>query len=397
MKNLWIIGLGVAAITVATIAATSRADEVAAPVVAPQIAWGETSNGLQLGVRYDDKPRTYRRGETAPFDLIARNVGKKAVKINYYSPLFPVPFVADENGKPVTSVLKSPPPPGYPVGAKTLALAPGAQTLIQETELRIGSPIVPTLFWALDSAPGKYRVGFKVQLDAPFDSKGKRVPLGLKSGFAPLEITATAPTQGTEFAAQLPPGALVKEAPYTWGQEVNGLQLGIRLSAPGQVIPATKQVSLGTLVRFDLAMRNVSDAPLNAFYVKGQWSISPRVTHEDGSQLSLYAQADLFGAARDGQVFFVTKTLQAGESAEFGRAWLAIGAPVDKEYRDPVLTVEPGRYRVRYSYDFTPDYHRKSVVTDPETGEKRLPPKDDKDITSSEIILEVAPAKTTQN
>ena len=97
-------------------------------------------------------------------------------------------------------------------------------------------------------------------------------------------------------------------------------------------------------------------------------------------------------AARGGQVFNDSKTLEAGEATDFGRASLAIGPLEDKEYRDPVLNVEPGKYRVRYSYDFTPDYHRKSAVFDARLNGMLVPAKDDEDVTSSEITLEVAPA-----
>ena len=175
------------AVAVAALAATATADEV---VASQQIVWGETANGLQMGLRFDVANHVYRRGETAQFDLIVRNVGKTPVKFDYYSPPFPVPVVTDESGKLLESALKSPPPRSFPVGLATLALAPGAQTVIARTELRIGSPIVPTLFWALDAPPGKYRVGFDVQLDAPFGSKGKRAPIVLKSGFTSIEIAA---------------------------------------------------------------------------------------------------------------------------------------------------------------------------------------------------------------
>ncbi len=192
MKTQFLVGvllvLVVAVSALPTTAATASADEVGAPVINKQIVWGETSNGLQLGLRFDIPNHVYRRGETAQFDLIARNVGKKAVNFKYYSPLFPVAFVTDKNGKPVTNFLKSPPPLGFPVGLKTLALAPGAQTIIAQTELRIGSPIVPTLFWALDAPPGQYRVSFVVQLDAPFEKKNKRAPILLQSGFTFIGI-----------------------------------------------------------------------------------------------------------------------------------------------------------------------------------------------------------------
>ena len=405
MNKFLLTALGVAAAIAAPLtAATASADEVLAPVAPSQIAWGAANNNLQLGVRFDGNLRLYRRGETAKFALVARNTGKKSVNFKYRSPLFPVPFVTDEKGETRVNSLKSPPPLGYPVSEATLALAPGAQREIEKTELRIGAPLKQTLFWALDGAPGKYRVGFEVSLQSLSDQinqKLGRAPLILKSGFLALEIaplakpvSATAPTQGAEFAARLPPGALVKAAPYNWGREVNGLQLGIRLEVPGEPIPATKPVPLGTLVRFGLAVRNVSKTPLKVNYQQWQWSISPRVTTEAGEQLSVYAQINLFGAARNGQTSLASKTLEAGEAIDFGRAWLSVGAPADKEYSDPTLTVEPGRYRVRYSYDFTPDYHPKSAVKDPATGRMMVPPKDEADVTSSEIILEVAPAKS---
>ena len=187
MRNKYLLAIALTG-AVAASAATARADEVAAPVADKQIFWGQTSNGLQLGLRFDIPNHVYRRGETAHFDLIVRNVSKKAVNIKYYSPLFPVPVVADEEGKALTSALKSPPPLGYPGGVKTLSLSPGAQTVIAQAGLRIGSPIVPTLFWALDAPPGQYHVSFRVQLDAPFGSKNKRAPIMLKSGFTSIGI-----------------------------------------------------------------------------------------------------------------------------------------------------------------------------------------------------------------
>lgn len=380
MKKFSFIAV-VLAIAVATTAATARAAEVTAPVAAQQIAWGQTVSDLQLGLRYDIPNHVYRRGETAQFDLIVRNVGKKAVNFQYFSPLFPSPFGTDEKGNTLANVLKSPPPLGYPMREATLSLAPGAQSQLEQTELRMGAPLTPTRFWALDGAPGIYNVGFSANF--VFGPNAKRPPLRLKSGLLALQVTADSP-----------PRAHVDQDTYTWGREVNGLQLGIRLQVPGEVILATKAVPLGTLVTFGLAVRNVSEAPLQANYIRNRWSISPRVVTEAGAPLSLYAQGVLSGAAHDGPFLRVTQTLDAGEATEFGQAWLSVGAPADKEYRDPVLSVEPGRYRVRYSYDFTPDYHRKEAAKDPKTGDMRIPPKDEADVTSSEIILEVAPAQT---
>ena len=194
MKRPWLLAIALSG-AVAASAVAARADEVAAPVADKQIVWGQTANGqtangLQMGLRFDVPNHVYRRGETAQFDLIVRNVGKTSVKFRYYSPIFPFPAVTDENGKPLKSAMKSPPPLGYPVGLATLALAPGAQTGIAQANLRLGSPIVPTLFWALDAPPGNYRVSFVAQLNPPFDSKGKRAPIALKSGFACIGIAA---------------------------------------------------------------------------------------------------------------------------------------------------------------------------------------------------------------
>lgn len=193
MKKLWFIAGGVAAVASGaaiivgtTTVATPPADEVAAPVVSQQIVWGKVAGGLQLGVRFDANSRIYQRGETAQFDLVARNVGEKTVKFKYFAPLFPVPFVTDENGKALISVLKSPPPRAQPLGLATLSLAPGEQAEIAKTELRIGSPLKQTFFWALDGAPGKYRVGFGV--DFRFEPESPRAPLMLKSGLSALEV-----------------------------------------------------------------------------------------------------------------------------------------------------------------------------------------------------------------
>ena len=189
MKRPWLLAITLSG-AVAASAVMARSDEVAAPVADKQIVWGQTANGLQMGLRFDVPNHVYRRGETARFDLIARNVGQKAVNFRYYSPIFPFPAVTGENGKPLKSAMKSPPPPGYPVGLATLALAPGAQTVVAQANLRLGSPIAPTLFWALDAPPGNYRVSFVAQLNPPFDSKGKRAPIALKSGFACIGIAS---------------------------------------------------------------------------------------------------------------------------------------------------------------------------------------------------------------
>ena len=404
MKNFWIIAVVVAAVAAPLTAATSRADEVAAPVAAQQIAWGEASNGLQLGVRFAAKPRTYRRGETARFDLVVRNVGKTKLNFNYYAPLFPTPTATDENGETLTDVLKSPPPTNLPLSLKTLSLAPGEQKEIEKTELRIGAPLKQTLLWALDAAPGQYRVSFGVGFI--FSSERKRAPLRLKSGFAPIEIgpnvtalPATEKNQGAEFAAQLPPGAILNAMPYQWGRENNGLQLGIRLEVPGEPIPATKPVPLGTIVAFAMAVRNIGERPIEIQYSEGLWSQSPSVTDEAGGPLSFNAQAALFGAARGGQVFTVTKILAPQEMLEFNRESLAVGVPKG-DFSDPVLAVEPGVYRVSYNYAFDPetaissrvDGWKKPVQFERDKPEQ-LRPNYKYDLTSGEVWLEVAPAR----
>ena len=386
MKKLGIITLAITCLIGATMAVAARADEVVAPVVARQIAWGQAKNDLQLGVRSDDKFRDHRIGETTQFALVVRNVGKETVSFTSISPLFSDPFGTDEKGDDLTGLLKAPPPPlNYTFGEITWTLAPGAQREIDQTVLLIGAPANQPRYWAFDGAPGHYRVGFSANFVR--SQNAERVPLNLKSGLLPLEVTADSPPRSRFY---------LYENTYTWGREVNGLQLGIRLEVPGQVIPATGPVPLGTLVKFGLAVRNVSATPLKIDYFKERWSISPRITLEGGEQLPMNARINLFGAAQSGPVFPVSQILAPAEGVDFGRAWLSIGAPTGKEYRDPILSVEPGKYRVRYSYDFTPDYHRKSAVKDPKSGDMMVPAKDEQDITSSEIILEVAPAKTSK-
>ena len=402
MNKFLLAAFGVAAVVAPMTAATSKGDEVSAPVAKPvmaqQIAWGDTAGELQLGVRFAAKPQIYRRGETIRFDLVARNVGKKAVKFEYYSPLFPVPAVTDENGKTLTRVLKSPPPTNLPLRKFAITLSSGAQKEIEQTELRFGAPLEQTLFWALDAAPGKYRVSFSARFQLP--SQQKNNSLSLKSGFAPIEIGPDViAEEGAEFAAQLPPGAILKPKPYNWGREVNGLQLGIRLEVPGEPIPATKPVPLGTIVAFAMAVRNIGENPIEIQYSEAMWSQSPSVTDEAGQQLSSNAQAALIGAARGGQAFTVTKILAPQEMLEFDNEFLAVGMP-EGDFSDPVLAVEPGVYRVSYRYIFDPAnalasrvHGLKNLVQFERDKLERTEPDYKYNLTSGEVWLEVAPAK----
>ena len=206
-----------------------------------------------------------------------------------------------------------------------------------------------------------------------------------------LITVGSATARAAEVAAESPPGAQVEALQYRWGRELNGLQIGIQMPVPGEVMSATKPVPLGTVVTFVLAVRNTGKAPRTIEFSRWMWSDNPRVTDEAGQPLGLHAQAKLFGAARNGQSFQISKTLAPAEIAEFKRNVLAIGVPDDK-FKDPVLDVAPGKYRVRYFHDFDPDYHQKAVVTDPKTGEKSQLRKNDEDVNSAEILIEIAPA-----
>ena len=290
MRNIWLVAIALIG-AVAASAATARAAEFVAPVGATptaQIAWGEAAGDLQLGVRFNDKFRDHHVSETAIFRLVLRNVGQKNRSFTTISPLFSEPFGTDEKEEPLTKVLKAPlPPVSYRFGNYTRSLAPGELREIDDAELRIGPSTNEQRYWALDGAPGNYRVGFSANFALGQNAEG--APLKLKSGLLALKLTADAPPRSRFY---------LSEDTYTWGREVNGLQLGIRLEAPGQVIPATKPVPLGTLVTFGLAVRNASKVPLKVNWIQDRWSISPRVTTETGEQLSLYAQAELFGGAR---------------------------------------------------------------------------------------------------
>ena len=383
MKILALLALAV----LAGAYAPARAGEVAAlvvvPVVAQPIAWGQAENNLQLGVRFDDKFRDHRVGETAMFALVVRNLGTKTLSFSYITPLFSEPFGTDEKGNPLTESLKAPPPPlNYRFGEITRSLAPGAQFEVDQAELRIGAPIDGPRYWAFDGAPGSYRVGFSANF--ALGQNAKSAPMNLKSGLLPLQVTADAPPRSRFY---------LSEKTYIWGREVNGLQLGMRLEAPGQNFPAVEPVPLGTVVSFSLAVRNISQVPREIRYWRTGWSPAPRVFDEAGRPLFY----NLLDPARSGPVFPVTQTLAPGEGVAFESARLSIGAPDDKEYSDPVLSAPPGKYRVRYAYDFTPDYHQKAVVTDPKTGEKTQPAKDENDVPWVEITIEIAPAQATKS
>ena len=366
-------------------------------------SWGEAKNGLQLGVsivslNVDDQP--YASGAVAYFSLILRNVGDEALEVPYSRFRWSaMPNVRDANGKPVMVGMGA--QSGPPVEGSEI-LAPGAEFKVDRSRISIGPPEDKEHWYGdpvLNDTLGHYKVSFDFH-SGRMRTKGlpeaKLWTGELKSGEVALEIAPvlTAPAiaeRGVEFAAQLPPGAQLKAPVYGWGRELNGLQLGIQMQVPGELIPATKPVPLGTIVRFVLAVRNTGKTPRKIEVVSSMWSNSPRVTTEAGAPLSLHAQAQLFGAARGGQVFSVTKTLAPGEITEFEDNSLAIGRPATP-WNDPVLAVAPGKYRVRYFHDFAPEFRSKPLLPNPDN----LPfvnIKSDEDMNSAEMTIEVAPAQ----
>lgn len=347
--------------------------QTTAPVVRQKIVWGAKSGDLQLGVRPKANAQSYFRGEDAPFDLVLRNTGKAALKLEYFAPLFPVPTITDDNGKPLPGVLKSPPPLGYPLSLATLALAPGQARQISETRLDIGLPPTPTLFWTLDAAPGQYRVSFGVSLRFRQDAaKEKRSPLALQSGFVPLEI---APPRAVEFAAELPAGAQIKRELPTWGRETDGLQLGISLDY------LTRPYRIGEEAAFTLSVRNNRATPVKLSFFKPDWVVVPTVTKGNGEALTLSQQAFLFGPAMNIPVSSVTKEIAPGQTVEVASARLTIGPPA-KDESNPALDVAPGRYNVSYDYAFQADMTAAKTAAAIWVGT----------LKSGAITLQVAPA-----
>ena len=351
--------------------------------------WGREVEGLQLGISLDYLNRPYRIGEVAAVTLSVRNNRKTAVALTTSKPdWLIVPTVVRENGAALPfsqqALLVG---PGYNIGvySVTQQAAPGQTVEVAKARLTIGPPGKDESNPALNVEPGRYKLSYNYPFQPPPpNQKNATSPWSgvLESGQITLEVAASDTTTITKSPAVVH----VDEKFYQWGREVNGLQLGAQMQVPGEVIPATKPVPLGTVVTFALAVRNVGQTPREIKYWRSGWSITPRVFDEAGQPMFY----NLLDPARGGPVFPITRTLAPGESVEFDRAQLAIGLP-DKKFGDPTLTAPPGKYRVRYAYDFTPEYRRKAVVTDPVTGEKTQPAKDENDVPWAEVTLEVAP------
>jgi hypothetical protein len=136
-----------------------------------EIVWGETVDGLQLGLAFDSAERVYRQGDVVGLRVYVRNVGNDQALLLYrvwwgtesFSGLSAGPNLRDSHGRKVAWGLRI---RGAPVTeSQSVLVRPGEIKLLGKERLGMGTDIEAGLVdYSAAVEPGQYRVSQKVRL-----------------------------------------------------------------------------------------------------------------------------------------------------------------------------------------------------------------------------------------
>jgi uncharacterized protein (TIGR03067 family) len=279
-------------------------------------AWGEEVDGLQMGLALlPSDTRTVRIGEKVNLAVKLRNVGKADVTIAY-GPLhgFP-PEVTDAEGADVFVTM--PPRMGLVVTPTERVLMPGQtitlynpQVAVEALDLELQTgPAALVRLPTIRVRPGKYMIAF--------------------GGMVHSHPTLT--TGAVEFE--------VKDE-VAWGEEVDGLQMGL-------VLENSHTVRQGEKARFAVRLRNVGKAEATITYRLLE-ECAPQVTNGGKVSVFMPAPKDYFAVP-------IKRAIKAGETITLYKPEVAI-APEDPKmdgemrFETPTICVAPGKYKVAYSH-----------------------------------------------
>jgi RNA polymerase sigma factor (sigma-70 family) len=273
-----------------------------------EVAWGKPVNGLQAGIRFREKRRTYAIGETATFVVKVRNVSKEPIELGYSGNLFweTVLTVQDAAGRRLTT--EKPPRVGLrhvvnqtlkPGEEMVFGDYPEAAKQFSPVSLHVlpGSPPGQVHVGQIFAVPGKYQVGY--------DGLRFREPNQetLSTGTLELEVTDT------------------KKVSPAWGRAVHGLRAGVEFS-PGQA----KAYRVGEAVTLRVLLQNVSGKPYKLAYQDGfVWENPPTVLDSRGQPATVSKFPRLGGLWRR-----LERVLAADEVLVLGSVRFTLARPGEK-------------------------------------------------------------------
>ena len=320
------------------------------------IIWGKPLDGLRVGVEIGSGKTTYRHGEVLGIRIHLQNSGDGPVKLALKSPRNWHPNLSTGGLITLNSTAGD---------SRETLLDPGQSTLVEgsEAEFVILAPgTAPEKGRkALQLAAGEYRLRVTTplwtqDLNNANSATGLRAvpgPVTLKVLGEPLRILTGKTVrfrrgQGLMRALD-PDNGNPKDAPISrtepaWGEPVNGIQAGIRFSAPGSVI------SLGASVKTELLIRNVTELPLTVTYpAYASYDYYPTVKNAKGERANV--QSTFVSGLRA----MASDTLAPGEAIVIGEPAMEIHLkPRAGQGFNTVLEAEPGSYRVQFHANVRP-------------------------------------------
>ncbi len=282
------------------------------------IAWGKEVDGLQLGLVADAD--SYRQGETAKFAVKLRNVGKAEVTVTYSVLRESAPQVTTSDGGKV-SVFMPAPFGNYAPPIKRV-IKPGETITLYKPEVAVepealmrlkGIMRVTTPTICVD--PGKYKIAYG----------------GMIQSHPKLA------TETVEFEVKEPVAA--EKAETAWGQEVDGLQIGLADAHP---------VRQGESIKFTVKLRNVGKAAVKISHGLLE-ECAPQITNADGGRVAL-AMPPILGI----YVVPTERVIKPGETVTLYNPTVAVEsedrAKLDGELlvKVPTIFVGPGKYKIAF-------------------------------------------------
>jgi hypothetical protein len=283
--------------------------------VAP-IAWGETKNGLQGGIRFHEDKRRYDVGDQVWLDYLVRNVTNAPVTVAWKTGsvyLDPPSEIKSATGKAARVIGGN----SQIVNDFQQTLAPGEEVLIGHPNF-VTFPKVERYQFPMDVYPSIYADpgDYAIKQSFPVSVGGKEITL--KSGDLKFEF-------------------LKPDVPAVWGEPKDGLQLGLAFER------GKGSYAMGDTVAVQLLLRNQTNKERPVSYLYNGDPVDPVIQDAVGRRLSpSQVRMTLLPHSR-------SLTIKPGQTHMLDTIEFKLAAnDTDKaELRQALLKCEPGKYSVK--------------------------------------------------
>jgi hypothetical protein len=271
-------------------------------------AWGKEVDGLQMGLTADT--HTVRQGEKFKLTVKLRHVGKADIKVAYVRLRERPPTVTDAKGR--EGLVRMPPSPRYYAAAVERVIKPGETITVYDPEVAVES--VQLLWtdggWKVDVPttfllPGKYRIAFGGMLT----SHPKLTTGAVEFEVKPESVTA-------------------------WGEEVDGVQVGIQLDED-------RAYKVGEAVTLIVRLRNngKTDVPFvyDSEYLQQH---PPLITDADGKAVKI-KERNIWGIIKKGSA-------APGKEVDLCRLRLELRPDTHRKKEESWTLYGTGKFHIQY-------------------------------------------------